>query len=209
MSHFTLNKKRTIGFCEGLLQRGHQIDWICESRVDQFDDPEYMNLMARSGCKALYIGVETGSPRMLELLRKGERVDQFVRAFDLAKKSGIKTYASFVVGVPGETEEDLRLTDELIQRIQPDFCSKNVYVGLPGSELYEYVKNHRLYEFEDPNGTLYVKGHDERVDRFYKGDPRRKIPYPSRLRKHKAMVRRRQMLKRGLSKLRKLLYIPV
>jgi radical SAM superfamily enzyme YgiQ (UPF0313 family) len=58
--HFTLNKKRTVEFCEGLLRRGLKIDWICESRIDQFGDPGYVALMARSGCRALYIGVESG-----------------------------------------------------------------------------------------------------------------------------------------------------
>jgi radical SAM superfamily enzyme YgiQ (UPF0313 family) len=203
--HFTLNKKRTVEFCEGLLRRGLKIDWICESRIDQFGDPGYVALMARSGCRALYIGVESGSPRILEFLRKGERVDQFIRAFDLAKKFGIKTYASFVVGVPTETEEELGLTHELIQRIQPDFCSKNVYVGLPGSELYKYVKEHQLYEFEDPNGILYVKGHDDRVDRFYNGNPYRKTPYPSRIKRHETRARMRQAFRWRFSKLRKLL----
>jgi radical SAM superfamily enzyme YgiQ (UPF0313 family) len=207
--HFTLNKKRTVEFCEGILHRDLEIDWICESRVDNFEDPKFVELLALSGCKALYIGVESGSPRILEFIRKGETVDQFIRAFDLIKKFGIKTYASFVVGVPTETEEDLRLTHELIQRIQPDFSSKNIYVGLPGSELYDYVRKHELYEYEDPSGILYLKGHDRQVDRFYEGNPCYKIPYPRRMKWRGAKAKFRQGLGWQWSKLRTLCRLPV
>jgi radical SAM superfamily enzyme YgiQ (UPF0313 family) len=207
--HFTLNKKRTMEFCEGILQRGLTIDWICESRIDHFDDANFVELLARSGCRALYIGVESGSPRILELLKKGETVDQFIRAFDLIKKFGMKTYASFVVGVPTETEKDLRLTHELIQRIQPDFSSKNVYVGLPGSELYDYVRKHELYEYEDPGGILYLKGHDKRVDRYYRGNPYYKTPYPYRQKWRKVKLRVRQGLGWLWSKVRTLCRLPV
>lgn len=199
--HFTLNKRRTEEFCEGLLDRDMKIDWMSESRVDNFDDPAYVELMACSGCKALYIGVESGSPRMLELMQKGESVDQFIKAFDLTKKFGIKTYASFVVGAPTETEEDLQLTYELIQKINPDFYSMNIYTGLPGSMFYKYVKSNELYEFEDFNGILYLKGHDERVDRFYKGNPYFKIPYPFRVKRLMLKTRIRKKLRQQLSKI--------
>ncbi|MCP4216193.1 MAG: B12-binding domain-containing radical SAM protein [bacterium] len=168
--HFTLNRNRTMEFCEGLLKKT-PITWMCESRVDCIDDPAVVETMAKSGCRALYIGVESGSPRMLELLKKEETVEQFIRVFDYAKKYGINTHASFVVGVPGETEEDTRLTEDLIRRIQPDTVRKNVYVGLPGSEIYDHVKSNQLYDFEDKQGILYLKGHNEKVEKYYGGNP--------------------------------------
>ena len=70
--HFTLNKQRTIDFCESLLKKNIEIDWFCETRVDQLDDFEYQKLMKDAGCRVFYIGVESGSPRMLEFYKKGE-----------------------------------------------------------------------------------------------------------------------------------------
>jgi len=169
--HFTLNKERVTRFCELLLKKNIRIDWLCETRVDRLDDPGYQKLMADSGCRAFYIGVESGSPRMLELFKKGETVDQFIKAFDISKKVGIKTYASFIAGFPGETEEDARETDRLIKRIKPDFVGKNVFVGLPGSELYDYIKERGLYEYEDENRILYPIGFLENVKRFYGNNP--------------------------------------
>jgi len=174
--HFTLNPGRTVDFCEKLIDRNLGIEWMCETRADSIDDPETMNLLAKSGCRALYIGVESGSPRMLEIMKKAETVEQFIRVFDLAKKNNIKTYASFVVGVPGETREDLEMTNKLIDRIKPDFLNMNIYTGLPGSELYDKVKNEKLYEYEDKNGILYLKGHNDRVDYFHGGNFFLKIP---------------------------------
>ncbi len=174
--HFTLNKKRTAEFCELLLRKNIQIDWMCETRVDQLDDFEYQALMSRSGCKVFYVGVESGSPRMLEFFKKGETIEQFIKAFDIAHKLGIKTYASFVVGAPTETKTDLRKTYRLIERLKPDYTGMNVFIGFPGSELYNYTKDNNLYEFEDDNHVLYLKGYNKRVNRFYNGNPYFKIP---------------------------------
>jgi len=165
--HFTLNKNRVVEFCNLLLKKNIKIDWFCESRVDNLNNLEYQKLMSKAGCRALYIGVESGSPRMLEFYKKGETVEQFIESFKISKKAGIKTYASFVVGFPTETEKDIKLTNELIERIKPDFYSKNIFLGIPGSELYDYLKENKLYEYEDSSGILYPKGYLKNVKKYY------------------------------------------
>jgi O-antigen biosynthesis protein len=167
--HFTLNKQRTMEICELLLKRNINIEWYCETRVDQLDDPEYQALMARAGCKAFYIGVESGSPRMLKIFKKGETVEQFIRAFEIAHSVGIKTYASLVVGTPFETGEDVLLTERLIERIRPYRVGRNVYVGLPGSEIYERLLRDGDYEHMDAAGVLYPNKYLDNVDRYYGG----------------------------------------
>ena len=168
--HFTLSKERTIEFCELLLKENIEVDWMCETRVDQLGDYDYQDLMAKAGCKVFYVGVESGSPRMLEFYRKGETREQFIKAFDIAKRVGIKTYASFIVGFPTETDDDRRQTEELIRRIKPDYIGENVFVGLPGSELYDYIREKGLYEYEDENHILYPNGFRANVRKFYGSD---------------------------------------
>jgi radical SAM superfamily enzyme YgiQ (UPF0313 family) len=136
--------------------------------VDDMDDFEYQSLLRKAGCKAFYIGVESGSQRMLDFYNKGEMVEQFIKAFQISRSVGIKTYASFVVGFPEETDDDVKKTEELIKIIKPDSVGKNVFVGLPGSELYEYIRNNNLYEFEDSFGILYPKGFLENIKKYYK-----------------------------------------
>lgn len=169
--HFTLNKKRTTEFCELLIKKNLKIDWLCETRADQICDKEYVQLMHASGCKAFYIGVESGSPRMLEMYKKGISVDQIIKCFRIAREVGIKTYASFIVGFPTETKQDKQLTNSLIKVIQPDFVGKNVFVGIPGSELYDYIRNHQLYEHEDELHILYPIDYLQNTKRYYRNDP--------------------------------------
>lgn len=166
--HFTLNQKRTIAFCEGVMERNLSIEWSCETRADSIDDPHVIELMARSGCRRIYVGVESGSPKMLKLFRKGETVEQFEKVIALARRHGIKTYASIVVGAPGETPEDVRLTQDFLARTKPDFVGFNVYVGLPGSIISETIERHGLAEYTDPvTSVTYLKGHNIRARKFY------------------------------------------
>jgi O-antigen biosynthesis protein len=169
--HFTLNKKRTVEFCELLIKKNLKIEWLCETRVDQLDDYDYQKLMYDAGCRVFYIGVESGSPKMLDFYNKQTTRDQFVNAFDIARKVGIKTYASFVVGFPGESDADRLMTDDLIARIRPDYVGKNVFVGLPGSECYDYLKRNDLCEFEDPNHILYPVGYLDQIKKYYGDKP--------------------------------------
>lgn len=165
--HFTLNKQRTTRFCELLIEKKLNIEWICETRADQLVDYDYQKLMYDAGCRAYYIGVESGSPRMLEFYNKQISLDGVAKAFEIAREVGIKTYASLIFGFPTETEEDVRLTNDLIEKIKPDYVGKNVFVGLPGSECYDYIKQNRLYEFEDANHILYPINYLESIKKYY------------------------------------------
>ena len=169
--NFTLNKKRTIEFCQLLLSKNIKIDWFCETRVDRLDDEPFQQLMKDAGCKVFYIGVESGSPRMLEFYNKGETREQFIKAFRIAKKVGIKTYASFIFGFPTETQKDREMSDDLITEIKPDFVGRSVFVGIPGSELYDFIKDNNLYEYEDESHILYPVNYKENVKKYYNDKP--------------------------------------
>ena len=82
-----------------------------------------------------------------------------------------------------ENEEDRMETDKLIATIKPDHVGMNVFVGIPGSELYDYVRKNKLYEYEDSNHVLYIKGHNRLVDMYYNGNPYLKIPSATTRRK--------------------------
>jgi O-antigen biosynthesis protein len=165
--HFTLNRNRTMSFCNLLLQKNIKIKWMCETRADDLDDYEYVKLMADSGCVMFYIGVESGSPRMLEFFKKGETAEQFHKAFKNIRRAGIKTYASFVLHAPTETDSERAMTERLIETIQPDYVGRNIYVGLPGGELYDYLVQEKLYDYIDEFGIAYPKGYLENVKKYY------------------------------------------
>ncbi len=173
--HFTMNKKRVTDFCELILKDQNPIKWLCETRVDSLDY-ESIKLMKQAGCDAFYIGVESGSQRMLDFFHKGERLEQFERTFAWCHELGVKTYASFVVGAPTESEEERQQTEEFAKKLNPLKSGFNIFVGIPKSELYEMMLKEHLYICKDNNGLLYTPNHDELVDKYYGGDKSKKIP---------------------------------
>jgi radical SAM superfamily enzyme YgiQ (UPF0313 family)/glycosyltransferase involved in cell wall biosynthesis len=164
--NFTLNKKRLERFCNLMIEKGINIPWVCESRVNTLTR-DLVELMAKSGVKGFYFGVESGSPRMLEFMQKDITVDQIRQAFAWCHEFNISTAASIVTGLPTETPDDLQETQKLIAEIKPSITWYNVFVGIPTSKLYQYSLDNKLYEFIDDRGLVYLKGHDKRTSQFY------------------------------------------
>ena len=173
--NFTVNKARVMNFCNLLLDKKIKIPWACESRVDTLNR-NLVEIMHTAGVRAFYFGVESGSQRILDRLRKGISPDQIREAFSLCREKGIKTAASMIVGVPGETAEDMKQTQDLLEEIKPDLIWWNVFVGIPKGELYHYVLENKLYEFVDDRGLVYLKGHNDRVKKYYGGGWNAHIP---------------------------------
>jgi glycosyltransferase involved in cell wall biosynthesis/radical SAM superfamily enzyme YgiQ (UPF0313 family)/Flp pilus assembly protein TadD len=166
--NFTVNRKRTEEFCHLLLKKGIKIAWACETRVDALD-PDLVALMQQAGLCALYFGVESGSQKVLDLLKKGITREQTKNAFRWCREAGVNTAASVIVGVPGETPQDLQETLALLQEIKPTVTWFNVFVGIPQSPLYRRVLKDRFYDFIDDRGLVYLPGHNQRIGDFYGG----------------------------------------
>ncbi|RJR15175.1 MAG: glycosyltransferase [Nitrospiraceae bacterium] len=164
--NFTLNRNRLEKFCNLLIEKGINISWACETRVNTLDR-EIVELMSRAGARAFYLGVESGSQKTLDFLEKGITVQQIKNAFGLCREYGIKTAASIITGIPHETEDDVMQTAQLLKEVNPTVTWYNVFVGIPHSKLYQYVLDNKLYEFIDDRGLVYLHGHNERVKRFY------------------------------------------
>ncbi|MFC1658650.1 B12-binding domain-containing radical SAM protein [Candidatus Omnitrophota bacterium] len=173
--NFTVSKKRIIDFCNLLIEKNIKIDWACETRVDTVDG-EMMQRMKISGCNGFYIGVESGSQKVLDNINKGITVEQIINFFARCKELRMRTYASLCFGTPGEKEEDRVLTEELIKEIRPDRVSRAVYVGTPKSEFYNYLLQKKQYYYIDDNGFLYPNGYRELAMRYYGKNAKRYIP---------------------------------
>ena len=104
---FTLSKRRVIEICDEIKVRKLDIEWSCSSRVDTIDK-ELLEKMKRAGCSAIYFGVESASPKILDYYKKRINLDKVKRAVDLAKKAGIAVICSFIIGSPYEKKEDMK-----------------------------------------------------------------------------------------------------
>jgi radical SAM superfamily enzyme YgiQ (UPF0313 family) len=129
---FTLNKNKVKEFCRWISHS--KLSWGCNSRVNTLDE-ETIKLMARSGCIQLDFGVERGSDRALAELKKGITIKQIKETFNLCKKYKIRTFANFLVNIPGETPQDWYDIERLIKEIKPTITCINVYQYYEGCQL--------------------------------------------------------------------------
>ena len=129
--------------------------------------------MAKAGCVGLYIGVESGSERMLKYMKKGETKKDFIEKIPIIHASGMTTYTTWVFGLPSETEEDRSETERFIDLIKPTTADKFVYLGQPGSDFYKMLDATKNYELKEKNGLFYVPGFLPLAKRVYgENDPR-------------------------------------
>lgn len=148
---FTLNKKWALDFCKKMEAKKFDIQWSAQSRVDTFDE-ELAEAMSSAGCMCLFFGFESGSQRILDLLKKGITPEQSIRAAKICKKYGMIIWANFILGIPTETEEDLKQTYLLSKRIKPEMPAPNIFTPIPGTELYQYCKD---------RGKIMVKSYED------------------------------------------------
>ena len=170
-----MNKKRIEEFCELVLKKNLRFSWACESRADTLCDKNLLKLMHRAGLSAVYIGAESGSQRILDMLNKNISVENIEQSIRLCKKYNIKTYCSLIIGIPGETTEDYLMTENLMQKLKPFQHFYNVFVGIPKSQLYQYIVKNNLYEFMDDIGLVYLPGYDIKTKFFYEIDSKQLV----------------------------------
>lgn len=136
---FTLDRQHAIAVAEEIISRKLEIGWVCNSRVDQVDR-EMLEAFKRAGCWMIGFGVESGSQRMLDLMRKGTTLEQSREAVKTAQEAGLQVTAHVMIGYPGETAGEIKQTIALVKELKFDFAQFYAAVPFPGSELFREVK---------------------------------------------------------------------
>lgn len=106
---FTVDRKRVVAFCNALLDSGEEFYWGCSARTDCIDE-ELIALMAKAGCRGIFFGIETGSARLQNVLKKNLDLAESARMIEYADGKNIKTAVSLITCFPDETRKDLRDT---------------------------------------------------------------------------------------------------
>jgi len=132
---FNTDPRWLEAFCEAILAEPYTLTWGCQVRVNLINDAQAL-MMRRAGCVQVDIGVESGSPKVLKAIKKDETVEQIEEAFSVCHKAGIAPMATFLVGCPEETREDVEMTKALLTRIKPSFAEFFYLIPYPGSDLY-------------------------------------------------------------------------
>jgi anaerobic magnesium-protoporphyrin IX monomethyl ester cyclase len=143
--NFTINKRRTVEICNLIKKRKLDIEWVCDTRVDLISR-DLLEEMKSAGCKSIFFGIQSGSPRILRKLNVKFTREQVVKTFKLVREEGINIACSFMLGIPGETVADMEATFRFAKDLDPDWCHFYVFIACPTSRLYEEVLQKGLYD---------------------------------------------------------------
>ena len=148
--HFLLQPKRIEAICKGLNDHGITIEWGCEGRVDSVAQ-HLFPAMAKAHCRTIMFGIESGSQRILDRLKKEQTLAEVDTAVVNAKRAGIEiVHGFFTVGNPDETVEDMRATFDFASRLPLDTFGFNRLCVYRGTPLWqEYVKRGLVSERDD------------------------------------------------------------
>ncbi|TRZ96184.1 radical SAM protein [bacterium] len=136
----TYKKEHVTAICDEILKRNLKIRWESPTRVDNIDI-ELLKLMRKAGCVRLRYGVESGDREILKLMRKGIDLDLVKQVFRLTKKSGIETFAYFIIGYIHENIDTLKNTISLAKTLNPDYVMFTVATPYPGTPLYAMARD--------------------------------------------------------------------
>lgn len=148
--NFIISKKRVFEICEKIMQKGlhKKMLWTAAGRADEVNEP-LLKAMKDAGCKMISFGIESGSPRLLELMKKGEKREHIEKAVAMARKAGLKTRGTLILGFPTETREESLETINFAKDLGLDFAKFSLATPYPGTALYNIALERGLISSKD------------------------------------------------------------
>ena len=139
-STFTLNRNYVSELFDLMIKEGvNDLLWSCTTRTDRVD-PELLAHMYEAGCRNILYGIESGNQQSLDVLKKNIKVDIQEKAVEWTHKAKITMLCSYILCLPGETEEMTQNTIKYAKRLSSQMALFYLPVPYPGSELYKICK---------------------------------------------------------------------
>jgi anaerobic magnesium-protoporphyrin IX monomethyl ester cyclase len=129
---FTLDRGYALRLAQ--LMREYRLPWSCTTRADLVDE-ELIGCLGECGCRHISFGVESGSKRVRYGLGKRIPDESYLHAFRWCRDAGIETRAYVMVGLPGETGQDIQRSFDFISALDPDDVFYSPTVVYPGTKL--------------------------------------------------------------------------
>jgi anaerobic magnesium-protoporphyrin IX monomethyl ester cyclase len=133
----TLNVKSFTAFCDELIARRLPIQWFGNARADNLTDPAFVRRLKQAGCWMLALGIESESDEVRKNMVKRLERQKIQSAFRNMRDAGIRSFAFFIFGYPGESPETMDHTVQYAIELDPDFANFYPAVPYPGTALYE------------------------------------------------------------------------
>lgn len=148
---FGASPEKLKELCGLMIQEKYNFNWVAFTRADKITD-ENIKLMKQSGCHMLMFGIESTEQHILEKYRKNLTVERIQEAFALCKKYGIKTLATFIIGLPETTYEENKNILPFAIKLNPDYASFNVLVPRAGTEVLKKAVSAKWLNENDSPG---------------------------------------------------------
>lgn len=133
---FLAGRGRVKRLCDLLIREKAEISWKCQTRSDTVDY-ETVQMMREAGCIDIFLGIESGSDRILRSMNKKTTVAGNREAIRSIRRAGIEPETAFMFGYPGETEETIGESVRFIEEMDLFVESMNCATPLPSSKLYQ------------------------------------------------------------------------
>ncbi len=133
---FDTSPEYVIAFCKEKIRRKVTTRWECMIHAS-IANREMFKWLKEAQCNQINVGCESGSPKILREIQKGTTVEKIESVFKWAREHGIERRAFFLLGMPGETKEDIEMTEQLVERIEPEVFGVTILCPYPGSDLYD------------------------------------------------------------------------
>jgi anaerobic magnesium-protoporphyrin IX monomethyl ester cyclase len=178
---FSASQRFVQSLCEELIARNSKMPWMARVRVDELSY-DLLDLMKKAGCVMLGIGVESGSERIIKIMKKQQGSKPWRelcrQAFRWTQALGIGTNAYYVLGNPTETREEIEQTIRFALELNSDSIQIHFYTPYPGSAAWEEYQDQlagsnpaAMYHYAKPNFSLAAVSPKELVkirSQFYR-----------------------------------------
>lgn len=160
---FTLNKRRVLELCDGIKERNIDVMWGCTARVDSLNE-EILKKMKEAGCITVFMGVESADQQILDNVNKQTTINSIKEAFEISRREKIRTIASVVLGMPGDTHESIKNTINFVKELNPSYAIFSLATPYPGTKFYQQTFEKDLIKVKDWSKYTLISPILETVD---------------------------------------------
>lgn len=133
---FDLDRERTERICDEIVERGLDIPWGYDSSIMSIDR-RHLKKLREAGCRILSYEIETASQKSIDTMKKDISIGEMKKVMDAAKDFGILRIANVILGLPGETREDVMESIELMKEMEPEYPLFFLPTPYPGTKFHE------------------------------------------------------------------------
>ena len=145
---FTVNRKRVEEICTDMKKRNLDVYWGCTARVDTLSR-NILEKMKDAGCITLFVGVESADQQLLDDLNKQTTIERIKKTFELTRELNVRTIASAVLGMPGDSKQSIRNTINFVKSLNPSYAVFSLATPYPGTQFYLKAKEENLIKITD------------------------------------------------------------